>query len=207
MIDTMGFGIREVMFRGQARRYLPLPDYDLTDPGHVVMRLAGRFIDENYSRALLIHSDFSLGDIFALDHVQKGVPLDDITLKALRKRGLVEGRKPAVHISASVAAVTGREGDYIRARRQDDAHYRQLILDFLSQFREARKDKLRGMLANKWPEVFTEEQKENKLHNLLSALKREGKIVRVGGRNNARWRLAALIDDSPNTKVTKGSKQ
>lgn len=207
MIDTMGFGIREVMFRGQARRYLPLPDYDLSDPGHVVVRLAGRFIDENYSRALLTHSDFSLGDILALDMVQKGVAPDDATLKTLRKRGLVEGRKPAVHVSASVAEATGNEPDYILTRRQDDAHYRQLILDYLKQFREASREKLRAMLANKWPEVFSEEQKENKLHNLLAAMKREGKIVRIGGRSNARWRLAALIEPKTNRKLSKGITQ
>lgn len=206
MIDTMGFGIREVMFKGQASRYLPLPDYDLSEKGHVALRIPGRFIDENYSRALIAHSDFSLNEIFALDRIQKGLLPDEPTLKLLRKRGLVEGRKPALHISASVAAATGREGDYIRARRQDDAHYRQLILDYLQQFREASKDKLRAMLANKWPEVFTEAQKENKLHNLLSALKREGKIMRVGGRRNARWQLVALLGDPSNMKLTKACK-
>jgi ATP-dependent DNA helicase RecG len=204
MIDTMGFGIREVMFRGQARRYLPLPDYDLSDPGHVVMRLAGRFIDENYSRALLTHGDFSLGDILALDKVQKGVAPDEATLKTLRKRGLVEGRKPAVHVSASVAKASGREADYILARRQDDAHYRQLILDYLQQFQEANREKLRTMLANKWPAVFTEVQKENKLHNLLAVMKREGIIERIGGRSNARWRMAALIEPAANRKKSKG---
>ena len=196
MIDTMGFGIREVMFRGQARRYLPLPDYDLTEPGHVVMRLAGRFIDENYSRALLTHGEFTLGDILALDQVQKGIVPDEAVLKGLRKRQLVEGRKPAIHISASVARTVGREADYILTRRQDDAHYQHLILDYLKQYGEASKDKLRQMLANKWPEVFTDEQKENKLHNLLSALKRGGRIMRVGGKSNARWRLASVNDES-----------
>ena len=207
MIDTMGFGIREVMFKGQANRYLPLPDYDLSEKGHVALSIQGRFLDENYSRTLITHSDFSLGEILALDRIQKGVTPDESILKVLRKRGLVEGRKPALHISASVAAATGHEGDYIRARRQDDAHYRQLILDYLKQFREASKDKLRAMLANKWPEVFTAKQKENKLHNLLSALKREEKIVRVGARSNARWRLVALLGSPANTKLTKTHKQ
>lgn len=204
MIDTMGFGIREVMFRGQARRYLPLPDYDLSDPGHVVMRLAGRFIDENYSRALLTHGDFSLGDILALDKVQKGFVPDEAALKTLRKRGLVEGRKPAVHVSASVAEATGNKADYIRTRRQDDTHYRHLILDYLKQFREASKDELRKMLANKWPEVFTEKQKENKLHNLLTALKRGNHIERTGGKSNARWRLGFVKSDS-RMKSSKGN--
>lgn len=201
MIDTMGFGIREVMFRGQARRYLPLPDYDFSDPGHVIVRLAGRFIDENYSRALLTHGEFSLGDILALDKVQKGVVPDEATLKTLRKRQLVEGRKPAIHISASVAQATGQEAAYIVTRRQDDAHYKHLILDYLRQFGEASKDKLRRMLANKWPAILTEKQKEDKLHNLLTALKRGGQIVRVGGKSDARWRLGFVESDSKRNAI------
>ncbi len=190
MMDTMGFGIREVMFRGQARRYLPLPDFDLTEPGHVTLRLAGRFIDENYSRALLAQGDFTLEEIFALDRIQKGLPVEGAVLRELRKRGLVEGRRPALHISAKVAAAVGREGDYIRTRRQDDAHYKHLILDYLKQFGEASRDDFRRLLNNKLPELLTDEQKESKVHNLLTALKREGKIVRSGqSLSSARWRL------------------
>lgn len=200
MIDTMGFGIRQVMYLGQARRFLPLPDFDLSEPDHVVLRLPGRFLDENYSRALITHSDFSLGEILALDRIQKGDLPEEATLKVLRRRGLVEGRKPALHISASVAAATGHKADYILTRRQDDAHYRHLILDYLAQFREATKEELRTMLVNKWPEVFTAAQKENKLHNLLSALKREGRIERVGARTNARWRQAALLNAVPKSE-------
>jgi ATP-dependent DNA helicase RecG len=65
MMDTMGYGIREVMFKGQVRRYLPLPDYDLREASHVTLRLPGQFIDENYSRMLLTHPDFPLTDILA----------------------------------------------------------------------------------------------------------------------------------------------
>lgn len=195
MIDTMGFGIREVMFRGQARRYLPLPDYDLSDPGHVVMRLAGRFIDENYSRALLTHGDFSLCDILALDKVQKGVAPDEITLKTLRKRGLVEGRKPAVHVSADVAAATGSKADYIRTRRQDDAHYRKLILDYLDQWQQAGRDEIRNLLFPILPAVLDAEQKEHKIHNLLTALRRSGIIQRAGPNRSAKWMLAHRLDN------------
>jgi ATP-dependent DNA helicase RecG len=195
MIDTMGFGIREVMFRGQARRYLPLPDYDLSDPGHVVMRLAGRFIDENYSRALLTHGDFSLGDILALDKVQKGIVPDEVTLKTLRKRGLVEGRKPAVHVSADVAAVTGNKADYIRTRRQDDAHYRKLILDYLDQWQQAGRDEIRNLLLPILPTVLDAEQKEHKIHNLLTALRRNGIIRRTGPARSTKWMLVHRLDN------------
>ncbi len=191
MMDTLGYGIREVMFRGQMARYLPLPDYDLSDPAHVTLHLPGRFIDENYSLALLAHSDFSIDEVLALDSLQKGRFPDDAILRALRKRGLVEGRKPAIHISATVAAASGQKASYITTRRQDDAHYRHLITDYLRQFDSASKDELRRMLANKWPDVLTPEQRENKLHNLLSGLRAKRRIERTGGFQDARWQLTS----------------
>jgi ATP-dependent DNA helicase RecG len=195
MMDTMGFGIREVMFKGQARRYLPMPDYDLREPGHVTVRLPGRFIDENYSRLLLAHEDFTLADIFALDRVQKRQPINDEAIKNLRRRGLIEGRKPALHLSAKVAAATDDKGRYIRHRRQDDAHYRHLILDYLAQFKEASRQDLRDLLMPKLPEAMNIEQREHKIHNLTTALRKSGQIERVGtSLQHARWRLAAQID-------------
>lgn len=187
MIDTMGFGIREVMFRGQARRYLPLPDFDLSDPGHVVLHLQGRFMDENYSRALITHSDFSLGEIFALDRIQKGEPPEASTLKVLRKRGLVEGRKPALHISASVAQATGQMADYIRTRRQDDAHYRKLIVDYIVQWKKATLGEIRDLLAPKLPDNLNQSQKENKVRNLLTSLREQGIVRNAGTRRYPRW--------------------
>jgi ATP-dependent DNA helicase RecG len=189
MIDSMGFGIREIMFKGQMARYLPLPDYDLQDSGHVELRLPGRFIDENYSRMLLMHGDFTLAEAMALDRVQKGLNPDLEMVKKLRKQGLIEGRKPNLHVSAKVAELTGSQAQYIRTRRQDDSHYKRLILDYLEQFKEASREDFRKMLLPKLPDALTEQQKENKLKNLLAALKREGRIKRVGGLSNARWRL------------------
>lgn len=189
MMDTMGFGIREVMFKGQARRYLPMPDYDLSDANHVVLKLSGRFLDENYSRLLLTHDDFTLADILALDRVQKHLPINDDAIRALRRRGMIEGRKPTLHLSAKLAEATDGKGRYVRHRRQDDAHYRHLILDYLKQFKTASRDDLRDMLLPVLPAILSVEQKENKLKNLLAALRRDGAIVREGPPTKALWRL------------------
>jgi ATP-dependent DNA helicase RecG len=190
MIDTMGFGIREIMFRGQMQRYLPLPDFELADPVHVVLRLSGRFIDENYSHSLLTHGDMTLAEALALDRVQKGELPDDAMLRHLRERGLVEGRKPAIHISASVAArSSGDRARYIRNRRLDDAYYRDRVIDYLREFGEARREDIDGFLLDKLPDLLSPEQKANKIHNLLSAMKRAGLIEREGPRTKARWRL------------------
>src|SRR5690606_6324765 len=44
MIDTMGYGIQR-MYQGQRRRFFPLPDYDLSEPGRVRMTVYGGVID------------------------------------------------------------------------------------------------------------------------------------------------------------------
>ena len=190
MIDTMGFGIRDVMFKGQAKRFFPLPDFDLAEKNHVKVRLQGRFIDENYSRTLLNLPDMSWLEVLALDQIQKGFAPDDATLQLLRKRGLVEGRKPALHISATVAKATGQKADYIRARGQDDQYYRKMIVDYLEKFHEASREDLRKLLLTKLPDVLSHKQKETKIHNLLSALRIAGVIKRSGGLSDARWSLS-----------------
>ena len=190
MMDTMGFGIRDTMFRGQASRHLPLPDFDLSDPKHVTLRLPGRFIDENYSRALLALPDIGMDEIVALDRVQKHLPIDDATARALKRRELIEGRRPHLHVSARVAAATGQQRDYTRTRRQDDEHYRKLILDYLAQWGEASTRELRDLIYPLLSSALTAEQKEHKVKNLLGSLSRGEAIVNAGSRRFPRWQPA-----------------
>lgn len=187
MMDTMGFGIRDTMFRGQASRHLPLPDFDLSDPKHVSLRLAGRFIDENYSRALLALPDIGMDEIVALDRVQKHLPIDDASTRALRRRELIEGRRPHLQVSAKVAAATGRQRDYTRTRQQDDDHYRKLITDYLSQWKQASTGELRDLIYPLLSSALTDAQKEHKVKNLLASLSRSEVIVNAGSRRFPRW--------------------
>lgn len=190
MIDTMGFGIREVMFKGQARRYLPLPDYDLSEKGHVTLRIQGRFLDENYSRALLTHANLSWVDVLALDSIQKGQFPDEERVQALRRQGLVEGRRPRLHVATEVAAATGNEAEYIRHRAFDDRYFCDLILDYLKTFREGQRVDFDRLLAGKLSDLLSEKQKETKIKHLLQRLKREGKIELAAGRTKGGvWRL------------------
>src|SRR5690606_15811317 len=96
--------------------YFPLPDFDLSDSGHVVLRLPGRFIDENYSRALLTHADLPWPQVLALDAIQKRLLPDEASIQLLRNQGLIEGRKPNLHVAAEIAAATDEKTDYIKHR-------------------------------------------------------------------------------------------
>lgn len=73
MIDTMGYGIHEIHTR-QAKRYFPLPDFDLQNGNSVKMTLHGKVVDPAYSKALMERADLILPDIIALDHIQKKDP-------------------------------------------------------------------------------------------------------------------------------------
>ena len=73
MIDTIGSGIKR-MFTKQRERYFPMPDYDLSEPERVKVRIIGKVLDEKYTRMLMARTDLDLLDVIALDKVQKGKP-------------------------------------------------------------------------------------------------------------------------------------
>ena len=188
MIDTMGYGIHD-MYKGQARRYLPMPDYDLTESGAVKLTLYGGVVDPAYSRWLIQKTDLPLADVLALDRVQKQLPIPDEAIARLRKAGLIEGRKPNFHVSAAVAAVTANKADYIRMRAQDDAFYAKLITDYLERFGQASRAEINKLLLDKLSEALDERQKYNKIGALLTKLRRRGVIVNRGSDTAPCWQL------------------
>ncbi|MDR1213700.1 MAG: hypothetical protein LBK54_06425 [Propionibacteriaceae bacterium] len=58
----MGYGIRMMASR-QRGRFLPMPDYDLSEMGEVKLTIYGRVVDEAYTRLLMERSDLPLVDI------------------------------------------------------------------------------------------------------------------------------------------------
>jgi len=189
MIDTMGYGIHD-MYTGQARRYLPMPDYDLSEPETVKMTLYGGVVDIAYSRLLIQKTNLPLPDVLALDRVQKKLPLPDEAATRLRKAGLIEGRKPNYFVSAAIASATANQADYIRTRAQDDAFYAKLVMDYLKQFSQASRAEINTLLLDKLSEALDAGQKERKIGNLLSNLRRTGRITNSGSRKQPRWKLA-----------------
>lgn len=189
MIDTMGYGIH-LIYRSQVQRYFPLPDYDLSQPSEVKMTLYGGVVDPAYSRLLIQKTDLPLVDILALDRVQKKFPIPDEAAGRLRKAGLIEGRKPNFHVSALVANATASKADYIRTRAQDDEFYAKLLTDYLANFGQANRAEINKLLMGKLSDALSPAQKEDKISNLLTNLRRSGKIVNTGARKTPKWELA-----------------
>lgn len=198
MIDTMGYGIHE-MYKGQVRRYFPLPDYDLDEPGAVRMTMYGSIVDPAYSRLLIEQTDLPLTDVLALDRVQKRLPIPANTLKRLRRHKLVEGRKPNLHIAAAIAQVSAKQTAYIRTRAQDDIFYAKLIIDYLHQFQPASRQDIDALLLDKLSEGLTDKQKRSKVGNLLSKLRVSGTIYNAGSRGYPAWQLTQGKPDMDGT--------
>lgn len=189
MIDTMGYGIHQI-YKGQARRYFPLPDYDLSEPGAVKVTIYGGVVDPAYSRLLIQKTDLPLADVLALDRVQKKLPIPDEAATRLKRMKLIEGRKPNFHVSAAVAEVTANKADYIRTRAQDDEFYAKLLTDYLEKFGQASRAEVNKLLLDKLSEALDETQKVTKIGNLLTKLRRRGVIVNRGSDHVPRWVLA-----------------
>lgn len=184
MIDTIGSGIRK-MFLIQKNRFFPLPEYRL-DSQRVEVTITGRVVDIAYARKLAAFPDLSLEDIILLDRVQKHKSLLDEQAKYLKGKGLIEGRKPNYHISVQLAQHSGDKAEYIRHRAFDDHHYKQLIIEYLQKFEVAKRLDINRLLLDKLPDVLDEKQKDNKIRNLLQALKQEG-LIEPDGKS---WRMS-----------------
>lgn len=189
MIDRMGLGIQQIN-RSQAKRYLPLPDYDLSETGAVKLTIYGAVIDTNYSEQLMQHTDLPLEDVLALDRVQKKMPISKEAVARLRRAHLIEGRSPNLHVSSVVAAATDTMAQYVRTRGQSDDFYAKLLLDYLTVAGEASRQDVNDLLWDKLSDALDEKQKQNKVMNLLTKMRQRGQIRNVGTRAQSRWMLS-----------------
>jgi ATP-dependent DNA helicase RecG len=189
MMDTIGSGIKR-MFVIQRKRLFPMPDFNIDHQGkRVEVRLAGRILDERFSKLLKVHADLSLADVILLDDVQKKRPLTDEAIKHLRKLGLIEGRRPNVFLSAAVALEAEDRTTYTKHRGMDKVYYKDLIVKHLEQFGEATRDDIDRLLLDKLSSALGDDQKANRIRNLLFEMSREGIIENLEKRPKSRWVL------------------
>lgn len=187
MIDTQGGGIKR-MFQKQASRFFPLPDYDLTDPGRVVVTLRGRVLDERYTRLLMNRTNLDLSTVILLDKVQKNAPITRDEHRTLKEMKLVEGRYPNLFVSAPIAAMTGQKAQHIRNRGFDRQYYLDMILALIREHGPVSRSDIDRLLLDKLPDVLSGQQKKTKIHNLLRELAGPaGKIRNSGSRRTPQW--------------------
>lgn len=191
MIDTQGYGIHK-LFMKQKERYLPMPDYEGTTDSRVIMHLPGNVIDENYSLLLLSNHEVTLTDTILLDTIQKGKSVSDEAMTMLRKKKLIEGRKPHVYVAKSLAQTTGTKVEYTKHKGLENKKCEALLLNSLKDHGSLTKQEIVHLLWDVLSDQLSDSQKENKVDNLLRKLKNAGKINNKTRGNISTWSLVKL---------------
>lgn len=206
LIDTQGGGIKK-MFLKQRSRFFPLPTYDLSQTERVVVRLAGRILDERYARILMHSADLDLETIILLDRVQKRFSLDKEDHQRLKRLGLVEGRYPNLVVAAEIAAATGEKARHIRDKGLDNRYYQEMILELIRTHQPVTREDVDAVLLEKLPEVLDSTQKHRKISNLLMQLSHKQRAIEnTGSRKKPQWILTENHPAEIN-KETKDRKQ
>ncbi len=188
MIDTQGGGIKR-MFRMQMQRFFPLPDYDLSQPERVAVKLIGRVIDEQYTQLLMQRGDITLEQVMLLDRVQKRLPIPREAHRQMKNAGLIEGRYPNSMVSGLIARATSQKARHIRERGLDNQYYLDLIMALVKEHAPVTREDINQLLLDKLPDILTPQQRDRKIHNLLCELSRRKMIRNQGSRKIPQWIL------------------
>lgn len=175
MIDTATLGIRRA-YNIQKAKYFPMPDYNVSSGTQVEVTIYGKTLNDNYMHILYDHQDLDLQTVFLLDRIQKGLLVEKEDVDRLRSQKLVEGRLTSLYLSASAAKSIDESTSYIKNKGFDDKYYKDLIVEYLKQYGKAKKKDIRELLWDKLPDALSDVQKENKIRNMLTMLKKQGII-------------------------------
>lgn len=175
MIETASSGIRRV-YSIQQKKLFPLPDYDLSQFNRVKVTIYGSVLDEKYTQLLFKNPDMDLETVFLLDKVQKHERISKEDAAKLRKRKFIEGRMPNLYIAAPIAKSLNQKTEYVKNKGFTDKYYKDLIIKYLKQWQTGKKADFVKLLKDKLPDGLSDQQKSNKVKNLLQSLKKANKI-------------------------------
>jgi len=161
----------------------------LSNPKEVVMYMYGQSIDENYPKLLIERRDLSLSQVTLLDKVQKKTPIPDYSANLLRKEKLIEGRKPNYFVGKEISQVTDKKADYSKNKAFNKQQYFEWILKSIQEHGSLSRKDIDELLWNMLPAWMNAVQKSNRIKNLLTELRRKGKIVNEGSDKNSVWVL------------------
>ena len=187
MIDTIGSGIKR-MYQYQRERYFPLPTYDLSDYDKVSLTIMGKILNEKYTE-ILAEFDMDLNTVIILDKIQKGIKISKEDYNIVKKQNLVEGRYPNIYLSKNLSEETNEKERYIRNKAFDDKYYKDLIINFIGEYKKVKRSEIDNLLIDKISDVLSIEQKKRKIKYMLDTLKSENVIVNEREGSNSYWKL------------------
>ena len=77
--------------------------------------------------------------------------------------------------------------DYSKNKGLDKEYYLELIKKAINQHRSLSRNDIDELLWKKLPENMNDTKKKNKIANLLSELRRKGKIKNIGSFKESKW--------------------
>jgi ATP-dependent DNA helicase RecG len=153
----------------------------------------GSILDERYTQLLMDRTDLDLWTVILLDKVQKGIPISRNERRRLRKKKLIEGRSPNLFVAGKAAAVAGLKAQHIRNRGLDRGYYKALLLALIQEHGPVSREDIDSLLMDKLPEILSEKQKRDRIHNLLAELSGPlAKVKNIGSRRYPKWVIAEL---------------
>lgn len=124
-------------------------------------------------------------DIILIDKVQKQQEIKDEAINKLRKKKLIEGRKPKFFISKEIAEILDEKAEYTLNKGLDTEILQSFILKHIDTHGFATRKEIETLLLNKLPDYLTEKQKKKKITNMIQDLKNE--IENIGIRSKPKW--------------------
>ena len=125
--------------------------------------------------------------LFLLDKVQKHLPISKEEHKALKLKGLVEGKYPHIIIASSVAKITHQTAKHIREKGFDNRYYQDLIEKLIREHGPVSRKDIDELILDKLPEGMNLKQKSAKIHNLLSELVKRNRIRNSNIKSKSQW--------------------
>jgi ATP-dependent DNA helicase RecG len=177
MMDKVGRGIQKI-FRKQKERHFPMPDYHIDNERKTVsVTIYGKVIDDSYAKMLMNNTDLSLKDCILLDSVQKKRVLTDDAIKYLRKKNLIEGRKPYFFICKKVADSVNQEVEYSKNKGLNENTCEAMIISALHDHLALSRKKINLLLFDLLPCGLSDEQKRNRVDYILKKMSKSNKVV------------------------------
>ncbi|WP_294618785.1 RNA-binding domain-containing protein [uncultured Bacteroides sp.] len=187
MVDTIGSGIRK-MFNFQRQRLFPLPDYEI-EKNRVQVTIIGKILNMEYANILAKRQELTLAEVETLNRIQLNRSISNEEISHLRKKKLIEGRKPNVFIAKTVAQQLDKKTDYSNNKGFEDGYYCDLIMKALKEHNVLTKQEITKLLWKKLPDILNEEQKYHKVTNLLTKLRLQNRIVNQRQGSISYWQI------------------
>lgn len=166
-----------------------MPNYDESDDSHVIMQLPGTVMDEKYSLMLMENSDIGLTEAVLLDQVQRGKPINDNAIDLLRKKHLIEGRKPHLFVAKELAKNTGKKVEYSKHKGLEAKSCESLLLNTIKEHGILSRTEIDALLWNVVSDQLDDKQKKSKIGNILTNLRKRNLIENETMGNISKWSL------------------